>query len=242
MARTVQEIMNREVLAVRPDLPLSEVRTLLRSFHVGAVPVLDETRHPLGVVSLRDVLEGQDGVANDRMTRPAICVEASTSVDEAARRMARSDMHHLVVVDGTGAAAGMLSSVDLLRAVLGMPARHPDAFPHWDEATSATWTDDWALDDENLERAPDGPGILALVRGNEGDADEVVWVEGCADVRRRLLQLIELPLQQEPPLSRVLALRNLRFRAASVRDEAARTRVVTMLRDRLDHLPPPGST
>jgi CBS domain-containing protein len=241
MARTVQEIMNRELLSVRPDMPISEVRGLLSSFGVGAAPVLDESRRPLGVVSVRGVLEGE-GTARQRMSSPAMCVGAATSVDEAARRLARTEMHHMVVVDGTGTAVGMLSTLDLLRAVLGMPVHHPDAFPHWDEATGASWTDDWALDEENLGRAPDGPGVLALVRGNAGERDEVVWVEACGHARARVLELCELPTQQEPVLARVLALRDLRFRAASLHDEAARARVVALFRDRLDHLPPPGAT
>ena len=241
MARTVQEIMNRELLAVRPDFPVSEVRGLLRSFGVGAAPVLDEARRPLGVVSVRDVLEGE-GIAGDRMTRPAVCVGCSTTVEDAARRLAGTEMHHLVVVDGSGAAAGMLSTLDLLRAVLGMPARHPAAFPHWDETTNASWTDDWALAAENVGRAPDGPGVLALVRGSTGDTDEVVWVENCADTHARVVELSELPEEQEPALTRVLALRGLRFRAAPVRDDELRARIVATLRDRLDHLPPPGAT
>ena len=233
--------MNRELLAVRPDLPASEVRGLLRTFGVSAAPVLDDARRPLGVVSLRDVLEG-DEMASDRMTRPAICVGSSTSVEEAARRLASTDLHHMVVVDGTGAAAGMLSALDLLRAVLGMPAHHPDAFPHWDETTHASWTDDWALDLDNVGRAPDGPGVLALVRGSAGEPDEVVWVEGCVSTRARVRELCVVPVQHDPGLTRVLALRNLRFRTASSRDDRARSRIVTLLRNRLDHTPPPGAT
>jgi CBS domain-containing protein len=233
--------MNGELLAVRPDLPIAEVRDLLRSFGVGAAPVLDEARRPLGVVSVRDVLDGE-GAARDRMTRPAICVESSTPVEEAARRLAGTDMHHLVVVDGSGVAAGMLSTLDLLRAVLGMPARHPAAFPHWDESTHASWTDDWPLDEENLGRAPDSPGVLTLVRANTGEQDEVVWVEACVNARARLLELSHGPTLQQPALARVLALRGLRFRTASVGDEPARARIVMLLRDRLDHLPPPGAT
>jgi len=233
--------MNRELLAVKPDLPICEARVLLRSFGISAAPVLDEARHPLGVLSVRDVLDGE-GTASQRMSRPAICVSSSTSIEDAARRLASTDMHHLVVVDGTGATAGMVSTLDLLRAVLGMPTHHPDAFPHWDDATRASWTDDWALEEGGLAHAPDGPGVLALVRGSAGERDEVVWVEACNNTRARLLELSELPTQQEAALTRVLALRGLRFRAAAVRDEAARGNIVRLLRDRLDHVPPPGAT
>jgi hypothetical protein len=241
MARTVQEIMNRELFAIRPELPVAEVRGVFRSLRVGAAPVLDGAQRPLGVLSVRDVLDG-DGTVGERMTRPAICVGASTSIEEAARRLARTSMHHLIVVDGTGAAVGMVSTLDFLRALLGMPAHHPETFPHWDEATHVSWTDDWALDEENLPRAPDGPGVLVLVRANAGDPDEPVWVEGSSDVRARLHELTESPVQQPMALARMLALRCLRFRAAAVGDDDSRAGIVAVLRDRLEHQPPPGAT
>ena len=241
MARTVQEIMNRELFGVRPELPVAEARGFFRSLHVGAAPVLDEARRPLGVLSVRDVLDG-DGTAGERMTKPAICVGVSTSIEEAARQLASMSMHHLIVVDGGGAAVGIVSTLDFLRALLGMPAHHPETFPHWDEATHVSWTDDWALDEENLPRAPAGPGVLVLVRSNAGDPDEPVWVEASPDIRARLRELTEFPVQQPTVLARMLALRGLRFRAATVGDDDSREGIVALLHDRLDHRPPPGAT
>lgn len=54
MPRTVDDIMNKELLSVPANLPAPEAAALLRSFGVGAAPILDEGRCPLGVVSLRD--------------------------------------------------------------------------------------------------------------------------------------------------------------------------------------------
>ena len=116
----------------------------------------------------------------------------------------------------------MVSTLDFLRALLGMPAHHPETFPHWDEATHVSWTDDWTLDEENLRRAPDGPGVLLLVRSNAGDPDEPVWVEASPDVRARLHELTRSPAVQPAALARMLALRGLRFRAATVGDEDSR--------------------
>jgi CBS domain-containing protein len=241
MARTVTEIMNRELLAIRPDLHVRDARELLRSFAVGAAPVLDDARHPIGFVSLRDSLEGERRVS-DVMSRPAECVDESESIDHAARRLARGDTHHLIVVDCEGSAVGMLSTLDVLRALLGLPTRHPSTFPHWDETTGVSWTDDWPLEEESFTQAPDGPGVVTLVTGHAGDVDVIVWAEACTNVRARVRELASLPAQQEPALARVLALRDLRFRAALVREESARSRIVATLRDRLEHLPPPGST
>ena len=241
MARTVADIMNKELLALRPDLPAREVLDLLRSFCVGAAVILDENRKPEGVVSLRDQLD-TDRCVHDVMTRPVACVSMSATIEAAAEQMARGDRHHLAVVDGTGAAVGMLSTLDLLRGLLDLPARHPAAFPHWDPLTCTSWTDDRALDAENARQAPDAPGVLLLVMSRRAERDAIVWVEAATNVRARVLACASRPTQEEPALTRVLALSGLRFRASHVEDPATREAIVRDLRSNLDHMPPPGGT
>jgi CBS domain-containing protein len=237
--------MNRELLALRPDMSGDQARDLLRSFRVGAAPVLDDARRPIGVVSLRDLLD-PGGLTRDRMTRPAICVSTAASIEAAARQLARTDMHHLVVVDGSGAAVGMLSSLDILRALVGIPARHPETFPHWDESTGVSWTDDWPLESELASHAPEAAGVLALTTGRVGERDAIVWVEACAGLRQRVLHLgSALAIEagaEDPRLQHVLALHDLRFRAAVVPDESLREHIVALLRDRIEHGQPPGAT
>jgi CBS domain protein len=241
MPRTVDEIMNRELLAVQPDTQARELRELIRSFHVGAVPVLDDAGRPLGVVSMRDLLE-TEGAAADRMTKPAMCVATSATIDKAARQLAATDRHHLVVVDGAGVAVGMLSTLDLLRGVLGMPTRHPNAFPHWDEATQVSWSDDWPLDEQGCASAPDAPGFVLVVRGGPGERDSVIWTEPCSSIRARATELVSKPSARPAPLASYPSQSGLRFRAAVVFDELARQRIAALLQDRLDHVPPEGGT
>lgn len=241
MARTVDEIMNRELLAVGPETPAREVRELIRSFRIGAVPVIDEAQRPLGVISLRDLFNAE-GTAQERMTKPAMCVATSATIDKAARQLAATDRHHLVVVDGAGAAVGMLSTLDLLRGVLGMPTRHPVAFPHWDDATQVSWSDDFPLDELGCTNAPDAPGFVLVVSGGPGERDAVVWTEPCANIRARAIELVSLPSTWPPSLEVQLSRPGLRFRAAIVVDELARQRITALLRDRFDHIPPQGGT
>jgi len=241
MPRTVEDIMNKELLGVRPDLRAPEAAAILRSFGVGAAPILDEKRSPLGVISLRDRLD-LDVPVSEVMIRPADCVPIGSTIEAAAERMARGDRHHLVVVDGSGAAVGMLSTMDLLRALVDAPARHPATFPHWDAATGTSWTDDWPLDAESCEHAPDAPGVLLLLTSHRGEGDDVLWAEACADVRARLLAYASWPTDEDPALMRVLAFRGLRFRAARIGDEDVRDAVAVRLQSHLDHRPPPGAT
>jgi acetoin utilization protein AcuB len=54
--RTVREVMTEAVECVRPEQPLSQVITTMVTFKVGALPVVDDQRHPLGIISYLDVL------------------------------------------------------------------------------------------------------------------------------------------------------------------------------------------
>jgi CBS domain-containing protein len=241
MPQTVQDVMNRELLVVRPDLPAGEVRELLRSFQIAAAPVVDEVYRPLGVVSLSDPLE-IGGTARERMSRPALCITTSATIAQAARQLAEMDTHHLVVVDGSGTAVGMLSVVDVLRALLDLPTRHPRTFPHWDQAAAVSWTDDWPVDERAAQHAPSAPGILVLATSRLGEIEKVLWVEPCHDLRARVSSLIAGGIPDEPLLTRALATPNLRFRAAVAVDDGVRSRVVALLKDRVAHVPPPGGT
>jgi CBS domain-containing protein/osmotically-inducible protein OsmY len=54
--RTVEEVMVRSVESVRPDQPLSQVIASMVNRNVGALPVVDAERRPVGIISYLDVL------------------------------------------------------------------------------------------------------------------------------------------------------------------------------------------
>jgi CBS domain-containing protein len=53
------EIMNSDVVAVRPDTPVDDIAKTLREHRISAVPVIDEAGSPLGMVSEGDLI-GRD--------------------------------------------------------------------------------------------------------------------------------------------------------------------------------------
>ena len=122
-SKTVRDIMNAKLLYLDAgDRPALARRHIL-AFGITAVPILDETHRPVGVVTLRD-LQGDEVKASPTVTT----VKDTDSIEAAARFLASTEHHHLVVVDAKGIAVGMVSGVDFLRALLGMPPCHPKAF------------------------------------------------------------------------------------------------------------------
>jgi tRNA isopentenyl-2-thiomethyl-A-37 hydroxylase MiaE len=237
--RTVADIMNREVLVARPRTPAESIVPLLHRYRVSCVPVVDSAHHPLGMITAC-ALFGRTGTAHEVMTRPAPCIDSSTDIVDAARRIATEEIHHFVVVDAAGAAIGIVSALDVMRGLFGLPARHPDAFTHWDPNTGTAWTHDWPLDDEHATHAPDAPGVLALVQDRLGAPLAVEWVEACDNLRERVSALSHGSCSRE--VADLLHRGDVCFRAAEVHDEVDRERLARRMRSDLEHRPPPGAT
>jgi len=244
MAQTVSEIMNPELFGIRPtDLADQAVRHLL-ALGVSGAPVLDQEGRPLGVASVGDLLREDAGLtAADRMTSPPAVVAKDASLAQAASQMAETGYGRLVVVDAGGKAVGLVSAIDVLRALTGAPVRHPDSFPHYDRTSGLTWTDDTALDLDRVQASPDGPGLLLLVHGGAQQPEIPVWAEACANVRTRLLDMLSTPQGDRPALLLWLQRGNLRFRAAAEPDSERRRFALRALQTRIRHrrepAPPP---
>lgn len=145
--RTVGELMTRNVVRAPREMPFKEIVELLAENDVTAVPVVDGSGHPVGVVSEADLLRKSSGQADpsgrvpiphleaweraktegtraeELMSAPAVCARPEWSVVEAARLMAVQGVKRLPVVDETDQLLGIISRADLLRIFL----RHDDA-------------------------------------------------------------------------------------------------------------------
>jgi CBS domain-containing protein len=225
MAVRVSEIMNRELFSVGPAEPADAALGSILALGITGAPVVDEDGKPIGMVSWRDLVGEKAGrTAGERMTRPPATVAAEASIANAARRLARTGYHRLIVVDASGRAVGMVSSLDVVRGLMGLPTPHPASFPHLDPETGLTWTDDAPLEMDELGAAPEGPGVLAILHGGTGTPEKVIWAESVPGVRGRLKEM----LTTTPPglLAAWLARGGLRFRAASASTEPERTTAV----------------
>ena len=130
------ELMSTPVVAVLPSTPLKEVAGILRDRQIGAVPVVDEQRRLLGLVSETDLLaletigdmrhqatpevipEDAPDTAAEVMSKNVVCVNADTDASEVARLLTNRRLRHVPVIQD-GKVAGMISRRDLL----GMLAR-----------------------------------------------------------------------------------------------------------------------
>jgi CBS domain-containing protein len=173
------------------------------------------------------------------MTSPVLTVSLACSIEEAARLMGESGLHHLLVVGTDGRAEGMVSSLDLVRALVGLPARHPSTFPHYDTELDVVWADPQVFDRRHVASAPDGAGVLVLSAGGRQFSESDLWVEASTGLRARLGELLDLSQPDAPALAQILARKDLRFRCALVGDEQTREVVASRMRARVEAAPLP---
>ena len=217
MALTVGEIMNRELYSTQANETAANVLQDLMKLGIGGCPVVDDDNRPIGVVSVRDLFGEATTLVGDRMTSPPLVLHESAPIREAARLMAEAEVHRIVVVDGDRA-VGIVSALDVIRGMLGIPSRHPVTFPHYDVETGLVWTDDHPLDAAHVEAAPDGPGVLLLIRGGAGKPETIIWGEAAENVREQLLEYLINKDGGPTVIAYWRDLGELRFRAASSED------------------------
>ena len=140
---TVDEVMTATVVTALENTPYREVLDLLTGAGVSAVPVVDDFRRVLGVVSEADLLCGIElsdqeerprlfesrrrraersraaaRTAGALMTSPAVTALTGTTVTAAARRMDNEGVKRLPVIDDLGRLIGIVSRGDLLKVHL----------------------------------------------------------------------------------------------------------------------------
>jgi CBS domain-containing protein len=129
----LSELMGTETTCVREDVRLDEVTDLLLGSRLRALPVVDESRRLLGIVSKTDLLRAGRKRAKKRvadiMTPLVHGLPEDAPVAYAISLMAFEGLHEVPVVDKNAHVIGMITSTDALRWVaqaLGyvVPASH----------------------------------------------------------------------------------------------------------------------
>jgi CBS domain-containing protein len=123
----VIDLMANDPIVVAAELPVANVAEVLSDYDIGGLPVVDSRGHVIGVVSQTDLLahwasasrssDADALLARDVMTQPAVSIQGSASLRQAAQLMAERHVARLVVVgDDTDVPLGLISDSDLMRA------------------------------------------------------------------------------------------------------------------------------
>src|SRR5579884_1356748 len=124
----VDDVMSREVIALPARASLKEAARLLLEHRISGVPIVDDRRRLVGVLSESDLVAKEGGedsseasklearLAGEAMTAPAKTIAPWRSVASAAAQMLAEGVNRLPVVDGDGRLVGIVTRADLVRA------------------------------------------------------------------------------------------------------------------------------
>ncbi len=135
-------VMSRQMITVTPGTSLRIALRLLRSHGLKALPVVNEVRTVVGILTATDLLEKADwgpspvstglgwrlssmtnsdrplrGKARDVMSTRVRSVPSTMPIARVVQVMAETGHHHLPVLDDHGALIGMVTQSDVLRAL-----------------------------------------------------------------------------------------------------------------------------
>src|SRR5262245_22931036 len=149
----VADVMSRDVAQVRPNTPMEEIVTLLIDRALRALPVVDQQRRVVGIITDGDLLErgalelsidlqqalpiaeraaqvaslaGRPHRAADLMTGDPVTLGARMPLAQAAAAMADRNLKRLPVVDEQDRLVGMVSRSDLLATIAEGLRQRPD--------------------------------------------------------------------------------------------------------------------
>lgn len=139
----VKEVMTGIVVAVGMTAELHEAAQLLSEHKISGMPVLDNEKHVVGVISEADLLQlvgmkkghtfkdilqnilGEAGTAKttssnqvrDVMSSPALTISPDDDIRKAALLLDQRRIKRLPVVDGEGKLIGIVSRGDIVRTI-----------------------------------------------------------------------------------------------------------------------------
>lgn len=120
----VRDVMTKNVKVVRPDTSVKEVVATMNKFNIGSIVVVQGER-PVGIITERDILRRivepciapETLTARQVMTSPVVSIDENTSIDEAARLMAKKGVKRLLVTRNNDQLVGILTFTDIVTKV-----------------------------------------------------------------------------------------------------------------------------
>lgn len=120
-SRRVRDIMTSDPECVRENDKLADAARIMKSEDTGVVPVIDDDRKLIGMITDRDIVvrlvaEGRnplDCKVNEAMTKQVRSVREDASADEVMNTMRGANVRRVPVCDDGGRIVGIVSMADL---------------------------------------------------------------------------------------------------------------------------------
>ena len=139
----VKDFMTEQLVTVREDQNILEVREVLRGKRLKTLPVVDDIGRVRGIVTINDIKAASPSEAStlsryeanylmgrikvkDIMTRSTVCVSADETAEYAAYLLYKNDVNALPVINKEGRLCGIIAKKDMFRAFIGIMGMNRD--------------------------------------------------------------------------------------------------------------------
>ncbi|HET8999692.1 MAG TPA: CBS domain-containing protein [bacterium] len=114
-----REIMSKDVVAVAPEMLVTEAADLLLRYRIHRAPVVDEADQMVGMVSFMDLAARRGKTVRDVMAPDPVWASEDTPVDEVAAMMLDQMVRRVPIVRG-GRVVGVVSASDIIQVFLNL--------------------------------------------------------------------------------------------------------------------------
>ncbi|AEH50156.1 CBS domain-containing protein [Pseudothermotoga thermarum] len=119
----ITEIMTTNVISIKPDRTLKQVKEIMRIKRISGLPVIDDNRRLIGIVSIEDIIKAlEGGYINDkveeRMTRNVVYLKNTDTLRDAIEVFEKYTYGRYPVVDEEMRLVGIVTKMDIITAIL----------------------------------------------------------------------------------------------------------------------------
>jgi anti-sigma regulatory factor (Ser/Thr protein kinase)/CBS domain-containing protein len=119
----ISEVMSHELKTLRPQDSMRDVMDALREHRISGVPVVDEEKNLVGLVSTEDLIkclanQDIDKSIKDYMSTDLVTVNSFDHLTEALKYFSRTKLGRLPVLGAKGELVGILTKGDVTQGVL----------------------------------------------------------------------------------------------------------------------------
>ncbi len=113
-----RDLMSEEVITVRPDTSISDLKELMMKKHHLGYPVVEDG-DLMGIVTLEDMnkTDSPEEPVESILTSKVITIDENSSASEAFHKVNQNDLGRLVVTGESGQMVGIITRTDLIHAI-----------------------------------------------------------------------------------------------------------------------------
>ena len=123
----VKELMSTKIVSVKPKDTLTDASKLMKGNRISCLPIM-EGDEVIGIITTTDLVNIYTSAdkeqhmdpwspVSDFMSSPVVTIDQDAEVKEASNVMKEKKFHHLIVTDKNSKIVGIISSLDIAKAI-----------------------------------------------------------------------------------------------------------------------------